>query len=315
MTYYNPEQAAQLKDIGQYLRQQRIYHKFTLEDITEQTFIRLSVLQALEEGDIARLPEKVYVQGFIRRYADLLGLDSQELVKTLSEIPNELPMAVASESSQAKAQAIATLASQTSSKSNTQTLDPPQSQRTPSSGSKPSSSKKGNPLPLLLGLAIVAGLGGYWFMFASEPSSNPTVEQEAPKVTEKVESSPKPVAEKAKPSPEAKKEPSTVAQTVKPSPTPSVSPIPSPVVSSDVSLALDVTITSDSWLKVVTDGQTAYEGILKKGEEKKWEADNAIEIRAGNAGGVQIGLNGASPEPLGELGKIKEATFKAETLE
>ncbi|MGK7944509.1 MAG: helix-turn-helix domain-containing protein [Microcystaceae cyanobacterium] len=293
MSYYNSEQVAQLRDIGQYLRQQRNRQRFTLEDITEQTFIRLSVLQALEEGDVDNLPEKVYVQGFIRRYADLLGLDGEELGKTLSEIPDQLPVTETRKSSQAQEEAIVTLSSQLSPKSDTQTLEPPQSPKTASPSVKPYSSKKGNPLPLLLGLGLIVGLGGYWFLFRSQPAPNPTVGQETPTV-----------AEKAKPSP---------VSSVAPAPSPVSSP--SPVVAPNVALALDVVITADSWLKVVTDGQTAYEGILKKGAEKQWKADQAIEIRAGNAGGVKVGLNGASPEPLGESGKIKEATFKAETLE
>ncbi len=60
-------QARQAKDIG-------------INEASEQLRIRKKYLEALESGDWTALPEEVYVMGFLRQYANLLGVDlSQEI--------------------------------------------------------------------------------------------------------------------------------------------------------------------------------------------------------------------------------------------
>lgn len=83
MTLLNEAQEKQLKEISTYLRQVRQEKALSIEDIAAQTLIRLVFLQALEEGRFAELPEPVYIQGFIRRYADALELDGNALANSL----------------------------------------------------------------------------------------------------------------------------------------------------------------------------------------------------------------------------------------
>lgn len=52
----------------------------TLEEIAEGSGIPVRALAALEADDYARLPEAVYVRGYVRRYARLLGIAAQPLV-------------------------------------------------------------------------------------------------------------------------------------------------------------------------------------------------------------------------------------------
>lgn len=82
MSHLNPEQVQQLKEIATHLRQRRQDLSIPLEEIAASTLIRLGMLKALEEGESERLPEPVFVQGFIRRYGDAVGLDGAALAKT-----------------------------------------------------------------------------------------------------------------------------------------------------------------------------------------------------------------------------------------
>ncbi|MEH2390867.1 MAG: helix-turn-helix domain-containing protein [Nostoc sp.] len=83
MTLLNQAQVEQLKEIITYLRQVRQEKSIRIEEIAAQTLIRAGILQALEEERFEELPEPIFVQGFIRRYGDALGLDGNALSHTL----------------------------------------------------------------------------------------------------------------------------------------------------------------------------------------------------------------------------------------
>lgn len=82
MNQLNPEQAERLKEIGAYLRQVRQEQSISTQEVATKTYIPLRLLKALEEGRSDQLPEPVFIQGFIRRYADVLNLDGAALAKT-----------------------------------------------------------------------------------------------------------------------------------------------------------------------------------------------------------------------------------------
>jgi cytoskeletal protein RodZ len=54
----------------------------TLEQVAAKTMIRVSLLRSIEEGQLYKLPEPIYVQGFLLRYAETLGLNGVEFAKT-----------------------------------------------------------------------------------------------------------------------------------------------------------------------------------------------------------------------------------------
>lgn len=70
-----------IKELGNVLRSRREELGVTLEDMEEQTKIRQRYLILLEEGDWAPLPGYVYARGFVRSYAEQLGLDGRALLK------------------------------------------------------------------------------------------------------------------------------------------------------------------------------------------------------------------------------------------
>jgi cytoskeletal protein RodZ len=75
------EQVERLKQIGDYLRQVREESFLSLEEMAERTLIQPRLLRAIEAGTLHQLPEPVYIQGFIRRYAEALGLDGTQFAE------------------------------------------------------------------------------------------------------------------------------------------------------------------------------------------------------------------------------------------
>lgn len=72
-------QANKLAEIGDRLRQKRLQASLTLEEMAVHTMIRVPMLQAIEAGELARLPEPIYIQGLLLRYANALGFDGKAI--------------------------------------------------------------------------------------------------------------------------------------------------------------------------------------------------------------------------------------------
>jgi len=71
--------------IGQQLRESRQGSEISLEQAAEETHLRLHYLQALENGDFNALPSKAHERGFLRSYAEYLGLDSDSMLANLDQ--------------------------------------------------------------------------------------------------------------------------------------------------------------------------------------------------------------------------------------
>ena len=66
-------------ELGQLLRQTREEKGISLDQVAEDTRIRVSYLEALEQEDYDGLPTPGHVHGFLRNYALYLGLDLDEV--------------------------------------------------------------------------------------------------------------------------------------------------------------------------------------------------------------------------------------------
>src|SRR6266436_5925464 len=64
-------------EIGNSLREARLRRRIEFAQAEQATKIRGKYLRALEEEQFALLPSETYVKGFLRTYADYLGLDGQ----------------------------------------------------------------------------------------------------------------------------------------------------------------------------------------------------------------------------------------------
>jgi cytoskeletal protein RodZ len=85
-------------------------------------------------------------------------------------------------------------------------------------------------------------------------------------------------------------------------------PSPEASVPPATSNSLDIKLTQRCWLRVVVDGKSVMEGLFPAGTMRSLTG-NAATIRAGNAGGVSVTVNGKSIGALGGSGDVVERSF------
>ena len=71
--------------VGEILRRTRMHYGRSLDDVESVIRIRASLLEALEADDVSKLPGRVYAIGFIRSYAEYLGLDGGQIVELFKQ--------------------------------------------------------------------------------------------------------------------------------------------------------------------------------------------------------------------------------------
>jgi len=65
--------------IGEILRAAREKKKLSIEQVHRETRISVQTIRALEQDDFGALPSETYLKGFLRTYAEFLGLDGGKL--------------------------------------------------------------------------------------------------------------------------------------------------------------------------------------------------------------------------------------------
>ncbi len=76
--------------VGRYLKSSREGLGQSIEDIVAMLRIHRSYIDAIEAGEVDRLPGPAYAIGFVRTYAEQLGLDGAEVVRQFKEEPENL---------------------------------------------------------------------------------------------------------------------------------------------------------------------------------------------------------------------------------
>ena len=79
------------KSIGARLVAAREARKLGIEKVAADLRLDVAVIRALENDDHAALPAPIFVQGYLRSYARLVGLPGQELVRDYTAGRKELP--------------------------------------------------------------------------------------------------------------------------------------------------------------------------------------------------------------------------------
>ncbi|MGQ9631796.1 MAG: helix-turn-helix domain-containing protein [bacterium] len=150
---------------------------------------------------------------------------------------------------------------------------------------------------VLLALLIIAALGtGIWLSTAAlmrrgKPSEIPAGREQPRSTTQ---------------TPTREATPKAEAQPPKPG-----------IVFSDDYLHLTIHAIDKSWVRILSDGQTENEkGItLNKGNVKTWRAINKFVVDIGNAGGVEVELNGRPMGVIGSYGeRVDGLTFTRDNL-
>lgn len=259
-----------MSELGQWLRETRENKKLSLEQVEEATRIRCKFLQALEAGDYAALPTPVHVRGFLRNYAQYLGLDVDEVLARYEDETRE-----------------------------EEAPPEPGLFRPADISLSPATWLRLDRVFAILTILTVVLIGGWaarQYLWPQMPRWSFTLPWQAtPAIT--------PIVEVTS-TPETTSEPTiTPSPTAAPTATPLPTPTPGPTrVTGEVTL--EVTIVERAWLLVEVDGVKVHEGIMEVGTTQSWRGENSIYLRCGNAGGVEATVNGEPLGPLGERGEV-----------
>ena len=83
---------------------------------------------------------------------------------------------------------------------------------------------------------------------------------------------------------------------------------PSPAAGLGGSNSIALVLSAPSWLSVTVDGNVSMEGTFPAGTSKTFHGKNAL-VRIGNAGGVEIYVDGKDVGKLGKAGDVVEHAF------
>jgi cytoskeletal protein RodZ len=270
------------EQIGQQLRTARDTLGLSLGQIQERTKIPFNHLQALDNGRVEDLPEPVYVSGFIKRYAECVGLDGQRLSDEYKQVV------------------------EASNNPNGRFSFFPKSQKDISHiATAPApvyykSTKLAQPAPNILKslpfylfwVVVVLTLVTY---LVTRQQNNEAGQQD-----------PSVLALKATTDKLANLPPPTVTtSTGAGNETPTPAPPPS-----DARIAL--TASQHVWVEVkaISSGDTVYTGFLERGDRKDFQDSQGLRVRAGNGGSLTVEQDGKN-QTLGEPGKKIEKAFLA----
>lgn len=290
-----------MTELGQLLSEARSTKQLSLADVEAGTRIRQKYLEALENGAYAELPRGPIARGFLRSYAIYLGLDAEEALRLYAQESgdsgDEVPVA---ESGLSRAVDYRPL--------EVELVDD-----RPSLGW----------LRWIVALLIVAALGaaGWWLLSRYSGGWRPVLAfWPAPSPTPTATEAATPWVVTATP-PQAPPETPILATRTSdllllPTPTvpPTITPTPQATATPEIvaQIALTVTLNQRAWIRVVADDQVVQEGILEAGETRFWQAANSMLIRTGNAGGVNLTLNGEDLGPMGDIGQVVERSWVVE---
>ncbi len=172
--------------------------------------------------------------------------------------------------------------------------------------------------PLLIwSLMLLASVGGLYFSrkwiaavfspyFARPPATRLGAPPSQPPVAAKpAEPEARPVEE---PGTGAGVVPQTAAQTAVPVPADVQPAVPQGAIH------LQFHAVQECWISVVSDGKTIESKTLTPGEDKAYDANDRFEIRLGNAGGVNLLINGKPAKPLGKEGEVLQVVIDPKSI-
>jgi cytoskeletal protein RodZ len=276
--------------IGRILEQKRKEKDLSLEEVEQATKIRKRYLDGLEREDYAVLPAGVYAQGFLKTYANYLGLDGEALSRQLK--------------SRRKPRRERGINYNTDPENG---FEEPLIAPTGLQGTEKRRFPTSAVVTLLVAVLVLAVvIGALYFVgrgveasrsgednpTPAQPAENPP-KQEPEKVANKQEAG----AQKNEAAGSKEDAGNTGTEDAKQSAPPDM-------------LRVSIRVSDrPSWLFVRTDGTPVYEQIAEPGFSRTFEADRRLYIKGGDAGAVSMEINGQDAGTLGEPYNIGEKNF------
>ena len=269
-----------LDQIGQKLKNARESHGLSISQIFERTKIPVNHLQSIDNGLADELPEPVYIAGYIKRYADCVGLNGQSLSDEYRKQNGGGNGAKASGSASIPARMMGT----------------PVIVSAPSYGKgldirPPNILKQGLWYALLIVMVVgIMAILSYWQSNYALNQTDPTQALLQRKFN--------PVLTVPNSIPAGSGTATAVDNTI-PQPLPS-----------DNDAAVSITASQHVWVEVssVGSGQSLYTGFMERGERKDYKDPQGLRVHAGNGASISVESQGKT-ETLGAPGKIAEKVF------
>jgi hypothetical protein len=73
---------------------------------------------------------------------------------------------------------------------------------------------------------------------------------------------------------------------------------------------VELVFTDTSWIQVVVDGVRQFQGELEADTHRSWYGEERVELRIGNAGAVEVTVNGENLGTLGDVGDVVDRVFE-----
>jgi cytoskeleton protein RodZ len=294
-----------MDSLGNKFQTARESQGLTLGQMVSRTRIQEPHLKALEEGSFEQLPERVFTKGFVRAYARSLDLDEEECLRLFAE--------------------------------SSASFYQKEGEGLPKFVLLKEDEHKGRTSRVMVVLLVVGLflLGGLVLLQQQSPSTSifSRFSQQAVEPRDEVLSEPErpgnanEVAEDRPPSSIERQVDASVANTETApktdiaeipaasavddgAPTSSLSPPdPAPILSpttesEDGPLVLELRTVEMTWVVVRSDENKPEEALLQAGEIVRWQANERFLLTLGNAGGVEVRLNGQLRGPFGGSGIV-----------
>lgn len=296
-----------MSSVGETLRRERLRRELSLEQISRETKISARLLEAIEKDQFDLLPGGVFAKSFVRQYARFLRLDEDELAAEVEKVVN--PVVDLPSFASAAPQPV---------------FKVPRMVEWEGAGSSNSSVLPA--LALVVAVMLVCSAVYAWWQRSRRPAPSTQPVTAAQKVRA---SAPKP-AEPPTVTPAVAHSPETATRTDVSTPTPpsenaaasQEAPAASaleastgqqkaaqaPPASLNPAAALQISLAADqeAWVQVWADGKCVVVGVLPPNTVRTVAADQTVRIRTGNAGDLQLTVNGKPAGPLGPKGQIRE---------
>ena len=256
------EAGAEKVPFGPWLRRQREMREITLREISDASKISLRYLQALEDERFDLLPAMVFAKGFLRQYARYVGLDQDEVVNHFLSASRE----DGADEAEVDGEETAGAAGRGGSKA----LD---------------GAWKYAILIVVVAVVLLAIVFLLPRLLGRDGRG--------------VRPAASPPAASGSPGPESPTDRSAAAPAA--ADTPARSPLvpvrPPAETAGDAPLRVTLDFREDCWVEATVDGARRVSEMRVQGESLQLQAQQAVDLRLGNAGVVDIEVNGR-PYPL-----------------
>jgi cytoskeletal protein RodZ len=289
--------------VGEQLRRAREARKLNLAQIAEQTKISRFYLEALEADQPERLPGPFFYKAFVKQYCRVLGVDAKQFDQEFTERVGDETLSI-EELRQAKFPA--------------RERDPIMRAVNPQHSDLRFLAAAGGLIAMLLGGSVI-------YTWMQRPAGNSTTimaqqqQPVEPSVTLPVGVAP--VTEQQQPTTVEPQQQQQVSQAgpqgglVEPQQIQlqtaggGVVNLTPNIQDSEKAVSLAISANEPTWLMILSDGKTLYQGILEPAQARVLAGRANAVIKVGNAAGVQVKWNGKQIGPIGERGQVRMIRF------